>query len=1123
MMVTFISQCEHKALNRTRRVLDAFANRIGTNTWQTVITEEGLQAVKKLLRKSATKNTAVSCHWVRSRSRSEFLWVVGSKYKFNNEGYVPVNYTVKDISQYMDKNHWQTITVIQYAAAISGLFHDFGKANILFQNKIDKDYKPKKSEIAKNYEPYRHEWVSLRLFQAFVGIKGDEQWLDALCQIEHNDLPTCFKDGIEGGVIENHPFDKLPPFAKLVAWLVLTHHKLPLFPDWKEFKNKPLSPPFNEVDNWVTKEFNAIWNSHNCNDAVQQDLIKLNWTFKQLPIESMHWRSKACLLASEAKTKLQPWLHQKDINWLDDQVFTTHFSRLCLTLADHYYSSQEKVTQEWRSPNYQTYANTDRETKQFKQQLDEHLIGVAHHAQKIAKALPKLNQSLRSLGKNDDLLDKVSKEHEANFGWQDTAKKLAREMSKASIEQGFFGINMASTGKGKTLANAKIMYALASETGRVRFNVALGLRALTLQTGREYREMLKLTDEELAIAVGGTAVKQLFENEQNKQDKATAQNDNQETGSESQNELIDADLYIDYAGDIYQHSLSDWTKKNTQLNKLIHAPVLVSTIDHLMPATEGTKGGKQIPAMLRLLTSDLVLDEPDDFGLDDLPALCRLVNWAGLSGSRVLLSTATMPPALVYALFEAYKKGWSEYAKANIANWNGEIACAWFDEDRSRDNQHKELTLFKKSHQKFVDDRVKFLKANAKLQRKGQIISAITSDTGSVINSLAKTIHIHMNKLHKAHFQPQDNKKISIGLVRMANINPLVAVAKELLKLDAPADTCIHYCVYHSRYPLAVRSFIENRLDNILCRKDKKNKKQEEDWQEYIGGITDKHKQANHIFVVLASPVAEVGRDHDYDWAIVEPSSMRSIIQLAGRVLRHRKDIPTTPNILLLNKNYKALLNKELCFERPGFESNKLKVAKSHDLNEVLNPEQFENINAIQRISLPERYNQDNEDSYENLVELEHKALGNKLFSGNEPAKVWWNNHPQWCGEVQRQQRFRNSKKDGAYYFCLDSEHSDLYWQWKNEKVYPPKLGELSGIEINRDKPIECGKDSYFWFDLNAKTIYSELARDLGMSLKEVSHRFGEVRLIEYDTNKTEQYHYHENLGLYQAIGDKNE
>ncbi|PCI53586.1 MAG: CRISPR-associated endonuclease Cas3'' [Alphaproteobacteria bacterium] len=97
MMVTFVSQCQKKSLNRTRRVLDAFANRIGDNTWQTVITQEGLQAVKKLLRKTASKNTAVSCFWIRSRSRSELVWVVGNKEKFNNNGIVPVNTTEKEV------------------------------------------------------------------------------------------------------------------------------------------------------------------------------------------------------------------------------------------------------------------------------------------------------------------------------------------------------------------------------------------------------------------------------------------------------------------------------------------------------------------------------------------------------------------------------------------------------------------------------------------------------------------------------------------------------------------------------------------------------------------------------------------------------------------------------------------------------------------------------------------------------------------------------------------------------------------------------------------------------------------------------------------------------------------
>ena len=97
MMVTFVSECEKKALNRSRKVLDAYANRIGSNTWQTVITQEGLLAVKKRLSKTASKNTAVSCHWLRSRSRSQFLWVVGKKDKFNEFGIVPVNSTVKEV------------------------------------------------------------------------------------------------------------------------------------------------------------------------------------------------------------------------------------------------------------------------------------------------------------------------------------------------------------------------------------------------------------------------------------------------------------------------------------------------------------------------------------------------------------------------------------------------------------------------------------------------------------------------------------------------------------------------------------------------------------------------------------------------------------------------------------------------------------------------------------------------------------------------------------------------------------------------------------------------------------------------------------------------------------------
>ena len=175
MMVTFISQCEKNALKRTRRVLDSFANRIGDNTWQTIITQEGLNAVQKLLRKTASKSTAISCHWIRSRSRSDFLWVVGNKDEFDENGIVSVNYVVTkrfigENEIMLDKIYANTngqrldqhLFAVGYLAKllvektvpedvnlaesvyVAGLWHDIGKIDESFQNWVLKELKKQK-------------------------------------------------------------------------------------------------------------------------------------------------------------------------------------------------------------------------------------------------------------------------------------------------------------------------------------------------------------------------------------------------------------------------------------------------------------------------------------------------------------------------------------------------------------------------------------------------------------------------------------------------------------------------------------------------------------------------------------------------------------------------------------------------------------------------------------------------------------------------------------------------------------------------------------------------------------------------------------------------------------------
>ncbi|MFC3901693.1 CRISPR-associated endonuclease/helicase Cas3 [Acinetobacter marinus] len=220
MIVTLISQCEKKALARTRRVLDAFADRIGDNTWQTVITEDGLLALKKLLRQTATKNTAVSCHWIRGRRRSELLWVVGNRSKFNSEGVVPVNSTKRKILQNEWENNWQYAPSIQIIATLSALLHDLGKSTIGFQNKLTSS-----SFIG---DPYRHEWISLKLFELLIAdCPDDKAWLNRLLNIEQwlseNDIAQRFKQCNP----DKTNIATLPPLAQWVAWLIVTHHRLP--------------------------------------------------------------------------------------------------------------------------------------------------------------------------------------------------------------------------------------------------------------------------------------------------------------------------------------------------------------------------------------------------------------------------------------------------------------------------------------------------------------------------------------------------------------------------------------------------------------------------------------------------------------------------------------------------------------------------------------------------------------------------------------------------------------------------------------------------------------------------------------------------------------------------------
>ncbi|MCU6435466.1 type I-F CRISPR-associated helicase Cas3f [Undibacterium sp. Jales W-56] len=1129
MMVTFVSQCQKNALKKTRRVLDAFADRIGDNTWQAVITEDGLAVVKKMLRQTASKNTAVACHWIRSRSRSELTWIVGNRRQFNTQGIVPVSSTKKDHQHEEWENNWQYLPLIKALAALAALLHDWGKATLLFQTKLKKS--------SKEGDPLRHEWMSCLLLHALVthsgDTKNDQAWLNLLSQgkIDEKVLIEAVSKN------QGKPLENLPPLAQLTAWLIVTHHRLPATQNKYEYADTEK----NEI-NSLFKSINAEWGYQNKSDA--SDYKKRLADCFKFP-EGLLSQSEAWL------SKVKKWskrLLQEEytaLRLLENGAYrlVLHHARLSLMLGDHYYSSCEASTT-WKT-DLKLFANTDSK-RELKQRLDEHLVNVSQQALCVTQSLSRFR--LDMVPAYD--IKNLKKKGPPGFEWQDVAtdKVTAFRKQNQSIDTKYawFIVNMASTGCGKTIANAKIMRALSDDGESLRFILALGLRTLTLQTGDEYRDRIGLNKEELAVLIGSSEVKELHEKSNEKKDSTEPLYE--EGGSESMGSLLDED--IEFHEPVAANFLdaifpTDQPKVIDKNKAFLYKPVLVCTIDHIMAATETKRGGKYILPCLRLLSSDLVIDEIDDFDVNDLIAIGRLIHLAGMLGRKVMISSATIPPALAEGYFNAYQEGWRLHQ--HFLGADAKIACTWIDEfqtqvqfiDQTKSADH--CQQYRNLHQQFVKGRVKKL-LDQIIKRKAYIVPCLDlypqekskkpGDANSAesvyferMKQAAMDLHVHHHSIDKL-----TRKKVSFGIMRVANIPPCIALTQHLMEATWPEQYAPKVMAYHSRQVLLLRHEQEQHLDSVLKRKEKAD----EIPDGFKNSIIRKHldqTNADHVlFILIATPVEEVGRDHDFDWAIIEPSSYRSIIQLAGRVRRHRQVGIDHPNIAIMQTNLKALRKKDSpAYFRPGFENAKNLRLKSHDLCTLLDEDVInKKVDATPRIAPAETLRPN-----ERLADLEHQAIGNALTNytkkGPEHLQAWLSASWWMTAVPQNLIKFRASSPELSMYLVWEDRRPAFCT--KNEKGKP--IPREKSVGIHRNDEMSNQMAGRFWLNRNYEhSLRAECNLDLRANLTERDHqmmrakslRYGEISIPinpDDDRDKGKEFEYSDQFGLREKI-DRN-
>jgi CRISPR-associated endonuclease/helicase Cas3 len=691
--------------------------------------------------------------------------------------------------------------------------------------------------------------------------------------------------------------------------------------------------------------------------------------------------------------------------------------------------------------NNECFANTI--AGDYNQPLSYHLEFVSIEAASTLRNMTLFDPP----GLSEDTVEKVTSRSEGRFEWQNLAANILTPEVPAIV------FNVAATGSGKTLMNSRAAAVLAGEKP-LRLSVVLNLRSLTLQTGDSYKADLGVGFDELSVITGNSVTRKLHDYE--KADELNSKSDSD-----------DIEDYEESLAEDYQHEVPAWINgncKNNAQRAIVMAPMLVSTIDYLIFAGDPGKQAKHSFALLRLMHSDLIIDEIDGYDPKPLMAVLRLIKMSAMFGRNVIVSSATMPKLIAEQVFNSYKAGFAIYKAMN--RYQNDFNAIIID-DAIAPQSIKQSEDFGAVYERHIATMMTQV-GIGKVTKKAEIIRFEKTEAGLflAINKSIETMHDR----HSWRSPEDDEFNISFGLIRVANIKNAAKLANKIKNIPG-----VKVCCYHSRHFVIQRYFIERSLNKLLNRKNKENTNQHILESDEISRIINEYKAEglrDLKIIVVATPVEEVGRDHDFDWAVIEPSSAQSLVQTAGRVNRHRLVEVVQPNIAIMQFNFNEIpgnKKNECCFVQPGYEKIKgrgVSTHLSHDLS-----------NLLDEASIGDRFDADIRFCTRNqhlFSQYDNDAIQATLDENIDHIKS--NISPEWIG---RGIYDKTPLRDG-------NNQKTIYFDPVEEKWYEPvfdKNGVQTVNELGEDI-CKIGKCSSGLFTKSIDELRIE-AEEIGIALKD--------------------------------------